>query len=134
MAVRNSYGEPCHGPGIVTAMRNATRQVPARLLNPDERDYVAEWLAASGDVSATYVSNRRGEDPALCQRIIIVTGRDGPSHLVHAPADRSAWIVISLGRTPGVGRFPTLRAALHSIRPILAEVEPVGFFGKLNVV
>src|SRR4051812_22909837 len=98
MTVRNSYGGPCHRPGIVADMRNASRHVPARRLKPDERSFVAEWSAAAGDVFATYVSNRRGEEPALCPRVIIVTAPDeGLSHLVHAPSCRNVWIVISLG-------------------------------------
>jgi hypothetical protein len=84
---------------------------------------VAEWLAAAGDVTSAYVSNRRNDDPALHHRIIIATGPgDGPSHLVHAPSGRNIWIVFSAGPRTKVHRFPTLRAALNSIRPVLGKL------------
>jgi hypothetical protein len=84
---------------------------------------VAEWLAAAGDVTSAYVSNRRNDDPALHHRIIIATGPgDGPSHLVHAPSGRNIWVVFSAGPRTRVHRFQTLRAALNSIRPVLGKV------------
>jgi hypothetical protein len=107
-------------------MRNAISYFPARPLMPDERALVAEWLASVGDIAATYVSSRRGDDPALYRRIVIVTKPDeGPSHLVHAPSGRDIWIVFSVGMRTRIRRFPTLRAALNSIRPVLADSVPI---------
>ena len=106
-------------------MRNAISYFPARPLMPDERALVAEWLASVGDIAATYVSSRRGDDPAHYRRIVIVTKPDeGPSHLVHAPSGRDIWIVFSVGTRTRIRRFPTLRAALNSIRPVLADSVP----------
>jgi hypothetical protein len=98
------------------------RDLPARLLAPDERTLVAEWLSGAGDIAEAYVSNRRGDDPALYHRIVIVVEpADGPAYLVHAPTGRDIWIVLTLGRRTKVQRFRTLRAALNSIRPVLVE-------------
>src|ERR1017187_2467008 len=103
-------------------MPDAIRYFPARRLTPDERALVADWLAAAGDVPLAYVSDRRGDDPALYQRLVIAAKADaGPSHLVHAPSGRDIWIVFSLGQRMRIGRFPSLRAALNSIRPVLAD-------------
>jgi hypothetical protein len=107
-------------------MRNAISYFPARPLVPDERALVAEWLASVGDIAATYVSSRRGDDPAHYRRIVIVTKPDeGPSHLVHAPSGSDIWIVFSVGKRTRIRRFPTLRAALNSIRPVLADCVPI---------
>ena len=103
-------------------MKGAIRDFPARILTPDERALVAEWIACAGDIAEAYVSNRRVDDPALYHRIVIVANpEDGPAHLVHAPPGRDIWIVFSLGRRTRVMRFPTLRAALNSVRPVLVE-------------
>ena len=63
-------------------MKDMIRDLPARLLAPDERALVAEWLSGAGDITEAYVSDRRGDDPALSHRIIIVTNPDaGPTPL-----------------------------------------------------
>jgi len=101
-------------------MRNAIHHFPARPLRPDERALVAEWLASAGDIASIYVSSRSGDDPTHYRRIVIVTKLDeGPSHFVHAPSGYDIWIVFSVGRRTRIKRFPALRAALNSIRPVL---------------
>jgi hypothetical protein len=101
-------------------MQDGTHYFPARLLTPDEHALLAEWLSAAGDIAEAYVSNRRGDDPAYYRRIIIVTKpEEGPSHLVHAPTGRPEWVVFTRGANPQIDIFPTLRAALNSIRPVL---------------
>ena len=103
-------------------MKDMIRDLPARLLAPDERALVAEWLSGAGDITEAYVSDRRGDDPALSHRIIIVTNPDaGPTHLVHAPLGRDIWIVLTLGRRTKIQRFSTLRAASNSVRPVLVR-------------
>ena len=103
-------------------MKDMIRDLPARLLAPDERALVAEWLSGAGDITEAYVSDRRGDDPALYHRIVIVTKPEaGPTHLVHAPSGRDIWIVLTLGRRTKIRRFRTLRAALNSVRPVLVE-------------
>ena len=85
---------------------------------------MAEWFAAAGDIAEAYVSNRRGDDPALYRRIVIITKLDeGPSHLVHAPPGRDIWIVFTLGRRTKIRRVQTLSAALNAIRPVLVEAK-----------
>lgn len=115
-------------------MKGAIRDFPARMLTPDQRALVGEWIAAAGDIAEAYVSNRRADDPAFYHRIVIAAKADeGPSHLVHASSGRNIWIVFSLGRRTKIKRFPTLRAALNSIRPVLAatELENVTYIPKL---
>jgi hypothetical protein len=103
-------------------MRDVVGKFPARRLTPYEHALVVEWLAASGDVTSAFVSNRRSDDAALLHRVIIATGPgDGPSHIVHAPSGRNIWIVFASGPRTRVRRFQTLRAALNSIRPVLGE-------------
>lgn len=81
-----------------------------------------EWVAAAGDIPLAYVSSRQRDDPVFKNRIVIVTDSTmRPSHLVHAPSSRNIWMVFSTGRRIKVQRFPTLRDALNSIRPVLAE-------------
>jgi hypothetical protein len=112
-------------------MRGDMRDFPARLLTPDERALVAEWIAGAGDIAEAYVSNRRADDPALLHRIVIFTkADDGPSHLVQASSGRAIWIVFSLGRRTKVQRFRTLQAALNSIRPVL---EATGLKNALHI-
>ena len=85
---------------------------------------MADWLALAGDVAATYVSSRRSDDPAYYRRIVVVTRPDeGPSHLIHAPSGRDIWIVFTLGQRTRIQRFPDLRAALNSVRPVLKDAD-----------
>jgi hypothetical protein len=103
-------------------MRDMILKFPARPLTPIERALVNEWIAGAGDITLAYVSARDGDDPALKDRIIIMTDPEkGPSHLIHAPMGRKIWMVFSAGRRTRIQRFQTLRAALNSIRPVLAE-------------
>jgi hypothetical protein len=101
-------------------MQDAIGYFPARLLQPVEHTVVAEWLANAGDVAGAYASNRLGDDPAHYRRIVIVTKPgDGPSHLIHAPARLSIWVLCSLGRETEFRTFPSLHAALNFVRPVL---------------
>jgi len=110
-------GENCR------TMPDAIRHFPARLLTPDEHALVAEWLAAAGDIAEAYVSNRYSDDPAYYRRIVVITKPgDGPSHLVHAPTGGETWVVFSRSPNSQVEIFPSLRAALNSIRPVLIGV------------
>ena len=94
----------------------------ARVLTLAERALVAEWIACAGDIGEAYVSGRRDDDPALRNRVVIVTRpEDGPTHLVHAPTRRGIWIVLSLGIRTKIQRFSTLRGALNSVRPVLVR-------------
>ena len=106
------------------------RHSPARALTPAEHATVAEWLAAAGDISSAYVSDRRTDDPAMYRCVVIVTKPDdGPSHLIHAPDNENLWVVFAVGKGSKARTFPALRTALNSIRPVLEEIvsdEPAG--------
>jgi hypothetical protein len=78
--------QPHHFWAIGKQIKGTICDFPARLLTPDERALVAEWLASAGDIVDAYVSNRRVDDPALYRRIVIVLKPESrPAHLVHAP-------------------------------------------------
>jgi hypothetical protein len=103
-------------------MLDALHHFPARPLRPNEHALVAEWLAGAGDIAAAYVSNRRTDDPAYYRRIVVVSKPDdGPSHLIHAPAGRTIWIVFVPGPRAKFRAFRSLRSALNSIRPVLTQ-------------
>ncbi len=93
---------------------------PARLLRPDERELVAAWLAAAGDVSSAFVSERRTDDPAMRRRIAVsVDGNDVFTHLIHTPLHNDVWIVLDVRSKPEFHQFDTLPEALNFIRPVL---------------
>jgi hypothetical protein len=101
-------------------MQDAIGYFPARPLQPAEHSVVAEWLANAGDVASAYVANRRSDDPAHYRRIVIVTKPgDGPSHIIHAPARLSIWVLFILGQETEFRTFASLRAALNFVRPVL---------------
>ena len=93
-----------------------------------ERALVAEWIACAGDIGEAYVSGRRDDDPALRNRVVIVTRpEDGPTHLVHAPARRGIWIVLSLGNRTKIQRFqyPSGCIELRSTSPCEGWIEKI---------
>ncbi|HUN42683.1 MAG TPA: hypothetical protein VMU81_20500 [Acetobacteraceae bacterium] len=101
------------------------RTFPPRPLNPDERELVSDWLAATGDVGSAYVSERRSDDPATYHRVVVALGPGtAPSYLVHAPSGVTCWLVTKLGEEPGVRRYDSLRAALNSIRRVFPDGAP----------
>ena len=71
---------------------------PPRPISQWERALLAEWFAATQrdglDVHRAYVSERRGDDPKIVGRIVVVArpSKD-PSHLVYSPAESTFWVV-----------------------------------------
>jgi hypothetical protein len=93
---------------------------PARPLRADERELVAEWLAAASDVSSAFVSERRTDDPAIHSRIAISVERSGAfTHFIHTPVHNDVWIVLNVHYRPEVHQFDSLLEALNFIRPVL---------------
>jgi hypothetical protein len=110
------------------------RHHPARALTAAEHAIVAEWLAAAGDIASAYVSDRRSDDLAMYRCVVIVTNpQHGPSHLIHRPVNEDVWVVFAAGKGSKVQTFPTLRAALNSVRPVLGEVGSDGPSGEAHV-
>ena len=100
--------------------RNVLQTFPPRALGPSEHDILAEWLHLADDIPSAYVSERRTDDPHLYRRIVIGTGPNGrPTHYIHAPTGLSCWLRMCAGSNPNVQEFPSLRAALNSIREVL---------------
>ena len=105
-------------------MKDAIHHFPARPLTPGERSLLAEWLANAGDIASAYVSSRRDDDPALYNRIVIISNLDqGQSHLIHAPPARAIWLVFSFRHRPRINRYRSLRDALNSVRPVLPKAD-----------
>jgi hypothetical protein len=103
---------------------NVILTFPPRPISQWERALLAEWYAAtqrSGmDVARAFVSERRGDDPKVIGRIVVIVQPSrAPTHLVYSPAEQSFWVVVTAPSWSDVQRFRTLRAALNSIRPVL---------------
>ena len=107
-------------------MANSTvdvlRTLPPRPLGPGERQLLATWLAAAGDVALAYVSERRSDDPAIYRRIVIAMEPSGdPTFLIHTPADIDIWVLLHVSPEFEGRCFDSLRDALNFIRPVLAK-------------
>jgi hypothetical protein len=98
--------------------------LPPRLITQWERALLAEWFAITQrddlDIARAFVSSRRGDDPTIFGKIVIVlrASRE-PSFLLHSPRGTAFWIVAAAPTWNQVQRYRTLRAALNSIRPVL---------------
>ena len=71
---------------------NVLLTFPPRAISQWERALVAEWFAATqrteAGIASAYVSERRGDDPMVVGRIVIVDRpANGPSHLIYSPAE-----------------------------------------------
>ncbi len=100
---------------------NILQTFPARPLRADERELLAEWLAAASDVSSAFVSERRTDDPAIQHRIAISVEQNGAfTHFIHTPANDDVWIVLNVHYRPEVHQFDSLLEALNFIRPALS--------------
>ncbi len=81
---------------------------------------MAEWLAAAGDVSSAFVSERSTDDVSIYRRIAISVEANGAfSYLIHTPQDQDIWIVLDVRHRPEVHQFDTLVDALDFVRPVL---------------
>ncbi len=97
---------------------------PPRLLRPEERALVAEWLAAAEDVALAYVSSRQSDDPGTYRRIVIKIEEDEePSYIVSKAEDAGVWLVQPYQPQRRIIVFGSLRGALNSIRPVLASPQ-----------
>jgi hypothetical protein len=100
---------------------------PPRELSPLERELAREWLARAGDVLDCHVSSRRSDDPAFHRRIVVTDAQDGrPTHLIHHPDGLDLWVKMTVGPYSHFEMFPTLTAALNSIRRVLVVDEQRG--------
>jgi hypothetical protein len=107
-----------------SAADNVILTFPPRPISQWERALLSEWYAATQrdglDVHRAFVSERRGDDPKIAGRIVIVLrAKKDPAFLVHSPTESTFWVVTAGPHSDGLQRFRTLRAALNSIRPAL---------------
>ena len=107
---------------------NVILTFPPRSVSQWEKAVLAEWFAATRrdglDVVRAFVSERRGDDPTMLGRIVVMLrAAKEPAFLVYSPADSAFWVVASAPGWSELQRFRTLRAALNSIRPVLEMPE-----------
>jgi hypothetical protein len=107
---------------------NVILTFPPRPVSQWERALVAEWFAATqregAGITRAFVSERRGDDPNIVGRIVIIARPSKePTHLVYSPAESAFWVVTVAPNWNEPQRFRTLRAALNSIRPVLEAPE-----------
>jgi hypothetical protein len=103
---------------------NVILTFPPRPISQWERAVLAEWFTATQreglGIARAYVSERRGDDPMIVGRIVIVVRPSKePLHLIYSPAESTFWVVSSAPAWGDLQRFRTLRAALNAIRPVL---------------
>ena len=109
---------------------NVILTFPPRPISQWERALLAEWFAATQreglDVVRAFVSERRGDDPRVLGRIVVMLrAAKDPAFLVYSPAESAFWVVASAPGWNEFERFRTLRAALNSIRPVLEMPETI---------
>ena len=98
------------------------RTLPPRPLGQGERQLVAEWLAAAGDVALAYVSERRSDDPAIYRRVVVAMEADCvPTYLIHTPTNMDIWVLLHVSPDFEGRCFDSLRDALNFIRPVLPK-------------
>jgi hypothetical protein len=107
---------------------NVILTFPPRPVSQWERSVLAEWFAATQQqglgITQAYVSERRGDDPMIVGRIVIVAWPSkAPTHVVYSPAGSTFCVVASPGLSGDLQRVRTLRAALNTIRPALEEPD-----------
>jgi hypothetical protein len=89
-------------------------------LSDDNRRVLQEWTAAVSRTVIAYVSRRVSDSSVFYGRIIVTERKSRkPHYLIHCPGGANTWIVTSVSEKSEVGRFPTLRAALNFVRPVL---------------
>jgi hypothetical protein len=103
---------------------NVLLTFPPRPISQWERALLAEWFAATQrvglDVVRAFVSERRGDDPRIVGRVVVVLrSSKEPAFLVHSPSESAFWVVTAAPGWNEPQRFRSLRAALNSIRPVL---------------
>jgi hypothetical protein len=109
---------------------NVILTFPPRPISQWERALVAEWFVATqrggAGIARAFVSERRGDDPKIVGRIVIIARPSKePTHLVYSPAESAIWVVTVAPDWNEPQRFRTLRAALNSIRPVLEAPEGI---------
>jgi hypothetical protein len=109
---------------------NVILTFPPRPISQWERALLAEWFVATKreglDIARAFVSERRGDEPKIVGRIVVVARPSKePTHLVYSPAESTFWVVTMAPNWNEPQRYRTLRAALNSIRPVL-EMPEIG--------
>ncbi len=105
---------------------NVILTFPPRPVSDWERTPLADWFATTEikglGIARAYVSERRGDDPMIVGRIVIVAWPSKePTHLIYSPAGSTFWVAMSPKSPDSLRRFRTLRTALNSIRPVFEE-------------
>ena len=107
---------------------NVILTFPPRPISEWERALVAEWFAVTQQddlgIAQAYVSTRRGDDPMIAGRIVVVERPSSePTHVIYSPAGSTFWVIAWAPTWRELQRFGTLRAALNAIRPVFDAPE-----------
>jgi hypothetical protein len=107
---------------------NVILTFPPRPISQWERAVVAEWFAATQQqglgITHAYVSERRGDDPMIVGRIVIVERPSkAPTQVIYSPTGSTFWVVASPRSLGDLLRVRTLRAALNSIRAVFEDQD-----------
>jgi hypothetical protein len=107
---------------------NVILTFPPRPVSDWELSVVTEWFVATQreglGIAQAFVSERRGDDPMLVGRIVIVERpAKVATHVIYSPAGSTFWVVASARSLGDLQRFHSLRAALNSIRAVFDDPD-----------
>ena len=115
-----AYADLCLSAPRKVSSADRGLSAPPQALSDDNRELLQEWTAAASRTVIAYVSRRATDNSAFYGRIVVTERRSRmPHYLIHCPGGTNTWIVASVSEKSEVGRFPTLRAALNFVRPVL---------------
>jgi hypothetical protein len=91
-----------------------------RTLSAEDRRLLQVWMTAAADGVIAYISQRSSDDPAMIGYIVVLKRATWePFYSVYCPLHLDLCIGTSLVEQSEVRAFPTLRAALNFIGPVL---------------
>jgi hypothetical protein len=103
-----------------TAYSDLHLSVPPKALSEEEHELLQEWAAAASKSVTAYISRRMSDNLMFHGRIVISERRTAkPLYLVYCRLGTKTWTVASMVEKAEIGKFPTLRAALNFVRPVM---------------
>lgn len=101
------------------SIQNVLRTSSPRPLTDDEHLLLNDWIQAAQGFTA-FVSERRSDEPAIYRRIVVsLRATRQHLYLLHAATEPAGWIMLTIATGEYFGRFPTLRAVLDHIEPVV---------------
>ena len=108
-----------------SSIQHVLRTSSPRSLTDDERLLLLDWIQAAQRFTA-FISERRSDEPAIYRRIVVsLRATRQHLYLLHAATEPAGWIMLTIATGEYAGRYPTLRAVLDYIEPVvLPERRP----------